>query len=68
MQVSIPATTLLSDKRGKMNDISLDDVRGAVARGWCTKENEKKEMDVVLALAIADEVYKLLGGGGSDDK
>jgi hypothetical protein len=40
--------------------VSVEDVRGAVARGWCTKENSHKEMDSTLALAIADEVMKLL--------
>ncbi len=33
-----------------------DDILGAVARGWCSPENENKEMDVVLAEAITNEV------------
>jgi hypothetical protein len=31
---------------------------GAISRGWCTKENETKEMDVVLAQAIAEKVQE----------
>ena len=38
------------------NERLLSDIRGAVARGWCSKENEKKSMDVELAEAIAKEV------------
>ena len=34
-------------------------ILGAVARGWCSKENSRKVMDSELALAIADEVLKL---------
>ena len=40
--------------------ISLEDIRGAVARGWCHPANEHKAMDLPLALAIADEVYVAL--------
>lgn len=39
-------------------------ILGAVARGWCSKENENKVMDTDLAVAIAKEVYtelRLLG-------
>lgn len=39
--------------------IWLDDVRGAVARGWCHPKNSHTQMDVDLALAIADEVCAL---------
>ena len=31
----------------------------AIARGWCTPENERKEVDCTLGLAIAAEVRKL---------
>lgn len=34
---------------------------GAIARGWCSPANEKKEMDSDLAEAIAAEVWHLLG-------
>lgn len=37
-----------------------DEIRGAVARGWCSKENEHKEMDSVLAEAITQEIICLL--------
>lgn len=40
--------------------VSREDIRGAVARGWCHPENEHKVMDSDLALAIADEVTSLL--------
>ena len=39
---------------------TLTDIQGAVARGWCHPANAHKEMDVSLATAIADEVYKVL--------
>jgi hypothetical protein len=37
---------------------SLSDIRGAVARGWCTKRNAYKTMDVELAEDIADAVWE----------
>ncbi len=40
--------------------ITLEGVRGAVARGWCEAENAHKEMDVDLIEAITREVYALL--------
>jgi hypothetical protein len=39
--------------------ITEADIRGAVARAWCTPENENKVIDTDLALAASDEVYKL---------
>lgn len=38
---------------------TLEQIRGAVARGWCSPANAAKEMDADLALAIADEVAAL---------
>jgi uncharacterized protein involved in exopolysaccharide biosynthesis len=38
----------------------LQELTGAVARGWCHPETETKEMDVDLAEAIVDEVLPLL--------
>lgn len=38
---------------------AMDEIRGAVARGWCSPENSHKEMDAVLAEAIAQEIKKL---------
>ena len=35
------------------------DLIGALARGYCSKENEKKVMDPTLIEAMADEVGKL---------
>lgn len=46
---------LLADK-----GITLEEIEGAVARGWCWSENRHKEMDTDLAFAIAVEVRKLL--------
>lgn len=40
--------------------IDLEGVQGAVARGWCHPTTSHKEMDSVLAIAIADEVFKYL--------
>lgn len=40
--------------------ISEEVIRGAVARGWCSPENSHKEMDVVLASAIATEVMRAI--------
>ena len=34
-------------------------IRGAIARGWCTKRNELKEMDVDLAEDVSQEVLEL---------
>jgi len=42
-----------------MSEERKQEIMGAVARGWCTKENENKEKDVTLATAIADEILKL---------
>ena len=39
---------------------NLKEIRGAVARGWCTPLNDKKRMDIDLAEAISIEVYKLV--------
>ena len=37
-----------------------DELLEAVARGWCHTRNAKKEMDLDLALAIAQEVRPLI--------
>ena len=42
-------------------DISIEDIRAAVGRGWATDENSEKEMDPDLAEAITQEIVKLLG-------
>lgn len=36
--------------------ISISDIRGAVARGWCADANRNKEMDSDLADAISREL------------
>jgi hypothetical protein len=38
----------------------LEELMGAVARGWCHPENAEKVMDCDLAEAIVDEVLPLL--------
>ena len=40
--------------------LSMADIAGAVARGWCHKVNENKTMDPDLAHAIADEIVRIL--------
>lgn len=39
--------------------MKIDDIRDAVARGWCYDINSNKEMDANLAEAISQEVHKL---------
>jgi hypothetical protein len=39
--------------------MKIEDVRGAVARGWCHEGNAHKEMDTTLAEAISQEVQEL---------
>ena len=43
----------------EQQDIIEEQIRGAVARGWCHPKNSSKEMDVDLAEAIAQEIIKL---------
>lgn len=40
--------------------VVIEDVRGAVARGWCAPKNQNKVMDCDLAEAIANEVMILV--------
>ena len=40
----------------------LGEIRGAVARGWCTPENAHKDLDVELANAISHEVELYMQG------
>lgn len=40
--------------------LRLEQIMGAIARGWCHSENVGKEMDPDLASAIYDEVVSLL--------
>jgi len=41
--------------------LTIRDVRGAVARGWCADENAQKVMDPDLAEAISLQVCELFG-------
>jgi hypothetical protein len=45
--------------------MTIEEIRGAVARGWCHPKNAHKVMDPDLALAISDEVYKAEAEGGA---
>jgi hypothetical protein len=42
------------------SSMTQEEIRGAVARGWCHDKNAHKVMDTDLALAISEEVEKLL--------
>ena len=42
-----------------MRDTKSAEIMGAVARAWCYKENEHKEMDSDLAIAASKEVEQL---------
>lgn len=37
----------------------IEEIRGALARGYCSKENENKELDSVLLEAMVPEIEKL---------
>lgn len=39
--------------------MNIEEIRGAVARGWEYPKNTHKTMDVDLADAIANEIHKL---------
>lgn len=41
---------------------------GAIARGWCSKENEHKEMDADLVTAIAKEVAPLIASAKEEGR
>jgi hypothetical protein len=43
-----------------MAEEQMAEIRGAVARGWCHPANSSKVMDIDLAEAISQEVYKLI--------
>ncbi len=44
--------------------VGADRIMQAIARGWCSEENQHKEMDVTLAKAIHAEVMSALTGRG----
>ena len=53
---------MYSGDAAERNDvmIDIDDIQGAVARGWCHKVNEHKVMDPDLANAIVEEITVLI--------
>jgi hypothetical protein len=40
--------------------ISREELRGAIARGYCHKYNEEKELDPLLLEAIEEEIWNYL--------
>jgi hypothetical protein len=42
-----------------MSESILSEIRGAVARGYCSPKNENKILDPELCIAITDEIIKL---------
>ncbi len=40
--------------------LTRENVLGALARGYCTKENEHKELDATLCNAMADEILRFI--------
>ena len=55
--------TLLQSRQQAQPDDLLENIRGAVARGWCANVNAHKNMDLDLAEAITQEIWKLLKEG-----
>ena len=45
--------------------LTLESIRGAVARGWCHEDNREKEFDGALGEAISQEIAELLSVGGA---
>jgi len=59
-------TDELEEKQAQADEEELvEEIRGAVARGWCAEANEHKIMDLDLAEAITEEIRKLLKGKAS---
>ena len=44
-----------------MKKPTYEEILGAVARGWCSRKNQHKEVDTDLAIAVSNEVSKLVG-------
>lgn len=55
-------------RRLVLGEASLADVRGAVARGWCHPLNAEKEMDVILAEAIVEQLAVMMALGEEQAK
>lgn len=51
---------MIQKRRTEMKPHSIQEIRGAVARGWCHDQNRHKEMDADLAEAISQEIRKML--------
>lgn len=46
---------------------SIQEIREAVARGWCADANREKEMDSDLAEAISQEILQMLSHAPQQD-
>lgn len=55
-------------RRLVLGQASLADVRDAVARGWCHPLNAEKEMDVILAEAIVEQLAVMMALGEEQAK
>ena len=40
--------------------MNWEEISGALARGYCTKENEEKELDATLLLAMVEELKPVI--------
>jgi hypothetical protein len=49
-------------------NIDIGEIQGALARGYCTKENKHKEMDITLCVAQGEEIQALLAPDWKDIK
>ncbi len=63
-----PAAPCEKDAPAPASPVTLDEIRQAVARGWCREPNLNKLMDVDLAAAIAGEVWKVIPPAPAPDQ
>lgn len=66
---STTGAVMVSIERPPAVDVTsfMEEIRGAVARGWCHPKNSAKEFDSDLAEAISREVFDLLAAWRSAD-
>lgn len=50
----------VSKSAWKVEEGLMAEIRGALARGYCTNENKGKELDCVLIEAMAVEIEKII--------
>jgi len=56
----------LSDITSKGRVITIKEIRGALARGYCSKENENKVLDIKLVQEQVKEIMNLIKGEGNE--